>query len=100
MPIQRVSFNRLASKDYRDARDWYAGQSPEVAARFKAEIDGAVHRILSDPDTWPSVSGKFRRVSLDRFPHSLIYYVREEEDIRVVAIAHPSRRPGYWRRRE
>jgi hypothetical protein len=29
----------------------------------------------------------------------LIYYERAEFDIRIVAVAHPSRRPGYWRRR-
>lgn len=100
MPMQLVSFNRLAIKDYREARDWYADRSEEVAARFVDAVDAAVKRILEGPDSWSVVSGKYRRVSLDKYPHSLIYYKRTEFDIRIVAIAHPSRRPGYWRQRE
>jgi plasmid stabilization system protein ParE len=99
MPIRDVSFNRLAVNDYREAYDWYADRSTEVAARFVDAVDEAVKRILDTPDSWSVVSGKYRRVSLDKFPHSLIYYERTEFDIRIVAVAHPSRRPGYWRRR-
>jgi hypothetical protein len=42
MPTRDVSFNRLAIKDYREARDWYAERSEEVAARFIAAVDSAV----------------------------------------------------------
>jgi plasmid stabilization system protein ParE len=100
MPIRVVSFNRLAIKDLREARDWYAKRSIDVAAQFVDEVDAAVKRIVDAPDSWSVVSGKYRRLSLDKFPHSLIYYERAEYDIRIVAVAHPSRRPGYWRRRE
>jgi toxin ParE1/3/4 len=100
MPIREVSFNRLAIKDYREAYDWYAERSIEAAARFVDAVDAAVQRIVQAPDSLPIVSGKYRRVPLEKFPHSLIYYERTESDIRIVAVAHPSRRPGYWRRRE
>jgi plasmid stabilization system protein ParE len=99
MPLRDVSFNRLAIKDYREARDWYAERSEQVAARFVDAVDAAVQRILTAPESWSIVSGKYRRVGLDKFPHSLIYYERAEYDIRIVAVAHPSRRQGYWRRR-
>lgn len=32
---------------------------------------------------------------LRRFPYSVIYYIRAEE-LRVVALAHHRRKPGYW----
>lgn len=45
--------------------------------------------------TWrPAV----RRLPLRRFPYSIVYYVRDSE-IRVLAIAHQSRKPGFWRGR-
>jgi plasmid stabilization system protein ParE len=100
MRVRDVHFNRLAIKDYREARDWYAERSEEVAARFVDAVDAVVQRILRVPESWPIVSGKYRRVQLDKFPHSLIYYERAKDDLRIVAVAHPSRRPGYWRRRE
>ena len=34
-----------------------------------------------------------------RFPY-VVYYSEGEEVVRVIAIAHGRRRPGYWRSRE
>jgi plasmid stabilization system protein ParE len=99
MATRKVSFNRLAIKDYREAREWYAERSQGASARFIEAVDAAVQRILQAPHSWPVVVDKYRRVSLDKFPHSLIYYERAEFDFRIVAVAHPSRRTGYWRRR-
>lgn len=99
MPSQNVSFNRLAIKDYREAREYYAARSPAAAARFIDAVDAAVTRIMKAPDSLSLVSGKYRRVRVERFPHSLIFYERAEFDVRIVAVAHPSRRPKYWRRR-
>jgi len=39
-----------------------------------------------------------RRFPLRRFPYSLIYYFRGEE-LRVIALAHHRRKPGFWSRR-
>ena len=100
MPALGVSFNRLATKDYREARNYYAARSPATSARFIKAVDAAVKRIIQAPDSLPVVSGKYRRVRVEEFPHSLVFYERAEHDVRIVAVAHPSRRPGYWRRRE
>jgi plasmid stabilization system protein ParE len=83
MTYRDASFNRLAIKDYREARDWYAERSEETAARFVEAVDAAVKQILDTPDSWSVVSGKYRRVPLDKFPHSLIYYERTEFDVIV-----------------
>lgn len=94
-----VSFNRLAIKDFREARDYYAERSPETSTRFIAKLDAAIERIIRNPDSLPAVSGKYRWVRVEKFPYCLIYYQRTDIDIRIVAVAHTSRRPGYWRRR-
>jgi toxin ParE1/3/4 len=99
MRIPRVSFNRSAIKDYRNARDWYRERSAQVAERFVDAVDAAVQRITKAPESLPLISGKYRRVRVEKFPHVLIYYQRADQTIRIVAVAHTSRRPGYWRRR-
>jgi hypothetical protein len=39
-----------------------------------------------------------RRVLTNRFPYAIIYLEYGDETL-VVAIAHTSRRPGYWKNR-
>ena len=43
-------------------------------------------------------SGGFRRATIERFPYLLVYKVFEDETL-LVAVAHASRRPGYWKHR-
>jgi toxin ParE1/3/4 len=38
-------------------------------------------------------------VVLNRFPFALIYRI-ERDEVQILAVAHHSRRPGYWRERE
>jgi toxin ParE1/3/4 len=40
-----------------------------------------------------------RRMWVPRFPYAVVYSEADEE-IRVIAFAHTSRRPGYWKGRE
>ena len=39
-----------------------------------------------------------RQFLVDRFPYKVVYRERVD-DVYIVAIAHSSRRPGYWRNR-
>jgi plasmid stabilization system protein ParE len=48
-----VAFHRLAAKDFREARGWYAVRDSDVAARFADAVDDAVARIREAPDTHP-----------------------------------------------
>ncbi len=41
------------------------------------------------------VTIEIRRALLARFPYALVFLVREDE-VRVLAVAHAKRRPGYW----
>ncbi len=40
-----------------------------------------------------------RRFLLRKFPFILIYRERDSGDIQILAAAHTSRKPGYWKRR-
>lgn len=100
MPRCNVSFNRVATKEYRESHDWYAKRSTEAATNFISAIDATVSRIIDEHDALPVISGKFRRVRVKKYPYILVFYPRTDQDTRVVAVAHTSRRPGYWRRRE
>ena len=100
MPTMEVVFHRLAAREYRSARDWYAERSPDVAEQFRIAVDRAVERIAAEPNALPRLGVNYRRVSVSRFPYVLVFRELTPKTVKVVAVAHTSRRPGYWRRRD
>jgi len=93
-----LDFHPMAIAEARAARRRYARRSGALAIRFLAELDRAVAEIARAPDQWPPHLHGTRVFRLRRFPFLVIYDVRSGS-ARVVALAHTSRRPGYWRRR-
>lgn len=97
MAARFLDFHPRAVVEARKARNWYAKRSPAVASRFMAEFDRAVERILEGPEQWPKHILGTRHVKLRRFPYLIIYQLGPI--IRVIAVAHGRRRPGFWRKR-
>lgn len=63
----------------------------------------AVGDIEWNPEAWPKFRGwdrlpVVRSRDVDMFPYRVVYFVRDGELV-IVAFAHQSRRPGYWRER-
>ncbi len=81
------------------ARKWYQVRSVDAAGAFLAELDLAVHSIRTAPELYPRYIGGTRRYLMRRFPY-LVVYQHLEEKVRVVAVAHCRRRPGYWKTRQ
>ena len=100
MPTKTVVFHKLAAGEYRSARSWYADRSPEVAERFLASVDRAVTRVSEEAESLPLLSVAYRYVRVGRFPYLLIFRLVDPHTILILAVAHTSRRPGYWRRRK
>ena len=86
-------------REYRSAHDWYAARSVEVAERFRGAVDRAVERIATQRDALARLGSAYRWVRVSRFPYVLIFRDQSPSTVMVVAVAHTSRRPGYWRRR-
>jgi toxin ParE1/3/4 len=96
----RIEFHRLALKEFDEACKWYSERSADARLKFKAAVDAAVQRISSDPTLLPRYSDKYQWVRVQRFKYIVVFRPRSSNEIVVVAVAHTSRRPGYWRRRE
>ena len=95
----RVEFHEEAAAEYDAAFDWYLERSSDAALKFDAEVDRALTQILSAPHRWAVGPHQTRKFLLRQFPFVLIYRERASGDIEVVAVAHTSRKPGYWKRR-
>lgn len=99
MSASRIRFHRLAVGEYRSARDWYWQRSEQAARQFVFAIDRAADRIAAGAESLPVLTGVFRYARVRGFPYVLVFRRIEADLVKIVAVSHTSRRPGYWRRR-
>ena len=86
----------LALAELHDAAAFYMEKANvELGLAFVAEFERTTNLVLENPMLGAIFRGDRRRYLLRRFPYSIIYQVTAEE-LRVVAVAHHRRRPGYW----
>jgi plasmid stabilization system protein ParE len=98
MPEHPLQILAEALAEIASARAWYEARNPRAAADFMAEIDEAIEQIIHSPRRWPTSIAGTRRYPLRGFPYAVVY-LQAGDAIRIVAVAHGSRRPGYWRDR-
>jgi len=88
--VKRVVFHPEAEVEFLAAAGFYDAHI--------AEVRRAAHTLQQHPELGHRFSRRLRRLLVQRFPYGLLYRI-EAEEIFIVAVAHLSRRPGYWRRR-
>ncbi|MCO5164765.1 MAG: type II toxin-antitoxin system RelE/ParE family toxin [Planctomycetes bacterium] len=97
-----VRFLPGAETELRAAAEWYDDRTG-LGDELLAEVQVVTSKIIEMPGAFvpargvrPSVGA--REAVVKRFPYRLIF-VELEHELRVVAVAHARRRPGYWRDR-
>jgi toxin ParE1/3/4 len=86
-----------AEAEIAGAVGWYQSKHQGLEVAFVEDVDRAFSEIREAPDRWPlwRQDRPYRQRLLRRFPFVILYRVTEAH-VRVVAVAHTSRRPGYW----
>lgn len=90
-----------AERELHEAVLWYEEQSPGLGRDFMYEFKAAVKKIVAAPERFAFCeflpkSKNIRRILLGRFSYLILYKVMSNE-VRIVAVAHTSRGPGYWK---
>ena len=91
-------FHPEARIEFIDAVAYYENSSEGIGLRFSREVYATVNRVIANPTSWPGITENTRRCLARRFPYSVVYEVREQ-DVLIIAVAHHSRKPGYWKER-
>lgn len=94
----RYGFHPEARVEYREAAAFYEARRPELGAAFTRAVETVIERILEAPDRWRFIEQDVRRCFTHIFPYAILYTV-EADFVLIIAVAHGSREPGYWRLR-
>ena len=97
------SVHPAAEDEASEAALYYEAISSHLADAFADEYDAAVARVLASPRmNSPTEDGpegyELRDVLFRRFPYRLVVWLYEDST-RILAVAHLSRKPGYWKHR-
>jgi len=98
MPASKpYAFHPEAWREMEGADNWYRERSPDASVRFLEAVYDALESIAQGPTRGPKYLHGTRRFLLYRFPFSIVYL--DGADLRIVAVVHHKRKPGYWRDR-
>jgi plasmid stabilization system protein ParE len=89
-------FSEAARAEHLEHVAFYEERRAGLGARYLAAFDLAIDRICAHPEQFPVAHPPaIRRLRLPGFPYTVLYRI-DETGIEVLALAHHSRRPGYW----
>lgn len=88
-------FHPEAREELRQAVQFYEQESPGLGRVFAAEARAVIDHLLDHPLSGAPAEAETRRKLLLRFPYSMIYLV-EPTRLRIIALMHQRREPGYW----
>jgi plasmid stabilization system protein ParE len=94
----RYEFHAEALEEYEEAAHFYARQQPGLDLRFIVSVENAIGVILEDPLRWRPFDEDVRRCFTHVFPYGILYTI-ERDYVLIVAVAHCSREPDYWKHR-
>ena len=98
--MKPVVFHDLAVAELDEAAAWYEERKAAWARNFGSRSRMRFGEFRNNPLAGSRYGRtKFRFVLVRRFPF-VVFYAEGEEAIRLMAIAHGRRRPGYWRKRK
>ena len=89
-----------ALAELHDAAAFYTLKAnAKLGLSFVGEFERAANLVLANPLLGSEFRNNRRRYLLRRFPYSIVYQATPEE-LRILAVAHHTRRPGYWAQRK
>lgn len=93
----RVVVRDDAARELPEARSFYENRRRGYGDEFADAVEQAF-RLIAEYPRVGKLRGKTRRLTLADWPYAIVYMPLDDALV-IIALAHHSRRPGYWRRR-
>jgi plasmid stabilization system protein ParE len=98
--MDEVLISAAAEREYADSLKWYAQRSRQAAEGFQLAFAAAISAIEGHPTQNPLIDRQHRAYMLRGYPYRLIYRSTIDCNWLIIAVAHTSRDPDYWRERK
>jgi plasmid stabilization system protein ParE len=93
--VRPVRYHEAAQGELLFELGYLESQSKGLGRRFLHEVRRTEKLLAEFPEAGVEIASGIRKAPLRTYRFSLIYAV-EAEALLVLAVAHHSRRPGYW----
>ena len=94
----KLEFHPEVELELIEAAVYYEHAVPGLGERFETEVRRASDLLLDAPEIGAPNESQQHKYVLTRFPYNLIYIIVSDA-VRILAVAHHKRKPGYWRNR-
>jgi toxin ParE1/3/4 len=98
--LTALDVDPAALDELSEAADWYEERQIGLGDDFLTEVHKTAAQIQARPASFPWMLDvpaelSIRRALTRRFPYAIVFQQRRE-GLRIIAVAHAKRRPGYW----
>ncbi len=92
----KIIYSPEAEAEFLEAIPYYGSREEIEDDPFLAAMNFHVGEIAHDPDRFPKAGRDIRRCVVRKFPF-IIFFRTLPDHIRILAVAHTSRHPDYWK---
>jgi toxin ParE1/3/4 len=99
-----LKFSRGAEDEAASAVAWYNNQRDDLGFEFLDALQAFLEMIESGPRRYPRVDHinpgrEVRHAIMRRFPDRVVFEIKSDQSLLVLAVAHTRRHPDYWQQR-
>lgn len=94
----RLFVRRNARADLVGAFGWYESRRAGLGVEFLDLVSSAFREITNEPERYPIAVDDIRKCIVHRFPY-VVYFVKVQRGVSVLAVMHERRDPSRWRSR-
>ncbi|PKL30390.1 MAG: hypothetical protein CVV45_17745 [Spirochaetae bacterium HGW-Spirochaetae-10] len=96
--MRGYKFDAAADREFTEAIKYYRIRSSRAARNFVEEFDRCLTYVCTFPEGSTVREKLVQSKSLHRYPYNILYMLHDDI-VYIVAVAHHSRHPGYWKDR-
>lgn len=91
-----TTHHRAARAEYLNALQWFGQRSRQAGDGFEQAFADALDAVTRLPRAYALIDGTHRQALVPGYPYLVVYRVTARGGVRVLAVAHSARAPGYW----